>query len=76
MQYHTDDEKALIEYFRAAGGERTVVFRRGQPQLPKPMADALARLVRKGHIRRSASGDFGWVLYRLREADEESSANQ
>ncbi len=67
MQYHSDDEKALLETFRAAGGERVIFLRHGVPQLPRPMAEALARLVRSGHIRRHASGDFGWVSYRLRE---------
>ena len=66
MRYHTDDEKALIKTFQDCGGERTVFFRHGQPQLPKPMAEALMRLIRSGHIRRHASGDFGWVSYRLR----------
>ncbi len=67
MPYHTDDEKALIASFRAAGGERVIFFRHGRPQLPKSMAEALARLLRSGHIRRHAAGDFGWVSDRLRE---------
>jgi hypothetical protein len=73
VQYHTDDEKALIETFRAAGGKRVIFFRHGMPQLPKPEAEALARLVRSGHIRQHASGDFGWVSYRLRERAEEAT---
>jgi hypothetical protein len=71
MQYHTDSEKALLETFRASGGERIIFFRHGQPQLPKPMADALSRLIRSGHVRRHSSGDFGWVCYRLRELGDE-----
>jgi hypothetical protein len=73
--FHTDDEKALIETFRQAGGKRIIFFRRdGEPILPKPMAKALARLLRSGHIDRDSSGDFGWVCYRLRAATNASDA--
>jgi hypothetical protein len=67
VQHHTEAERALIESFREAGGERIIFFRLGQPRLPREEAEALARLVRSGRIRRHASGDFGWVSYRLRE---------
>jgi hypothetical protein len=67
VRYYTDAELALIESFRAAGGERVICFRRGRPHLPREEAEALARLVRCGRIRRHATGDFGWVSYRLRE---------
>ncbi len=67
MERHTDDERALIETFRAAGGERVVRFRRGRPQLPKAAAEALARLVRGGRVRRHATLGGGCVSYRLRE---------
>ncbi|QEH35086.1 hypothetical protein OJF2_36310 [Aquisphaera giovannonii] len=73
MKYHTDDEKALIESFRAAGGERFILFRHGEPRLPAAMAEALARLVRSGHIRRHGSPDVGWASYRLREGAEEEA---
>lgn len=66
MQRHTDDEKALIESFRAGGGKRIVFFRSGRPLLSKAEGKALSRLIRSGHILRHSSGDFGWVLYRLR----------
>lgn len=67
MKHYTDAERALIESFRASGGERIIFFHRGQPRLTPDEAEALARLVRSGRIRRHASGDFGWVSYRLRE---------
>jgi hypothetical protein len=67
VQHHTDAERALIESFREAGGERVIFVRRGQPRLPREEAEALARLVRDGRIRRHATGDFGWMSYRLHE---------
>lgn len=67
MRHYTDAELALIESFRAVGGLRTIFFRRGEPRLPPAEAEALARLVRSGRIQRYATGDFGWVSYRLRE---------
>lgn len=72
MEFHTNDEILLIETFRAAGGERIVFFHDGVPRLPRPTARALSRLIRSGHIRRHASGDFGWVSYRLRERADDA----
>ena len=70
MQFHTDDENALIQKFRDAGGELMFYVKHRKLQLSKPMAVALARLVRSGHVMRHASGDFGWRTYRLRECYE------
>jgi hypothetical protein len=67
VPFHTEDEKALIETFRAQGGKRIIFFRRGEPKLSKPMTKALARLVRSGHIVIDTSGDFGWIRYQLRD---------
>lgn len=67
MRHYTDAERALIETFRATGGVRVIFFKRGKPQLPREEAAALSRLVRSGRIWRHATGDFGWVSYRLRE---------
>jgi hypothetical protein len=74
MQYHTDDERDLIESFRTAGGKRTFFRRRGELQLSPAMSKALARLVRSGHVRLHSSGDFNWVCYELREAAAGKSA--
>lgn len=68
MRHYSEDEKALIESFRANGGERTIFFRQGKPRLSKAEAKALARLIRSGRVERRRSGDFGWVLYALKEA--------
>lgn len=67
VKHQTDTVRALIETFRATGGERIICFRRGRPRLPPAEAAVLVRRVRRGRIRRHASGDFGWVSYRLHE---------
>jgi hypothetical protein len=71
MKYHSDDEKELIESFRAAGGKRIFFRRRCELQLSPSMTKALARLVRSGHVTLDSSGDFNWVCYELREAAED-----
>ena len=67
MRHYTDAERAMIDSFLAAGGERVIRHHRGEPCLPRDEAEALSRLVRCGRVRRHASFDFGWASYRLRE---------
>ena len=67
MQHYTDAERALIDTFLAAGGVRVIRLHRGVPRLPRDEAEALARLVRRGRIRRHATFDFGYMSYRLHE---------
>ena len=67
MQFHSEEEKTLIESFRQNGGTRTFFFRHGEPRIAKPVAKALSHLLRSGHIERHSSGDIGWVCYRLKE---------
>ena len=77
MNYHDDDENALITKFRQNGdqlmvffrviqGRREPVQRSDNPVRTNPEMKALSRLLRSGHVEQAASGDFGWVMYRLR----------
>lgn len=71
MQFHDEDEKALIETFRRNGGERKFLFRNvgkggDVMQASKRETRALARLLRSGHIERYFNSG-SWVYYRLKE---------
>ncbi len=68
MEFHTDEEEALLETFRQNGGQRIFFHRRGKLKIPRAVAKTLSRLIRSGHIEREQSGDFNCIYYRIRES--------
>jgi hypothetical protein len=68
MNFHTEEEKFLLESFHQNGGKMTFsFFKDGKINVSKPAAKALTRLLRSGHIEHDCSGDFNWVCYRLKK---------
>jgi hypothetical protein len=68
MNFHTEEEKSLLENFRRNGGKMTFsFFRDGEINASRSVAKALIRLLRSRHIERDSSGDFNWVCYRIKE---------
>ena len=68
MNYYSEEELAVIEAFKLNEGQLIISYRNDGSMINHnaSFAVTLSNLIRRGVIKRVASGDFRWVLYKLR----------
>lgn len=74
MNYHTEEELAVIEEFKSNKGELVIFYRKNGSMIKysSSFSSTFSKLIRKGVIQQVASGDFGWVKYHLKEMNKKS----
>ena len=68
MKYYSEEELAVIETFKLNEGQLIISYRNdgSMKNYDASFTATLSNLIRRGVIKRVASGDFNWVMYKLR----------
>ena len=68
MKYYSEEELAVIETFKLNEEQLIISYRNdgSMKNYDASFAATLSNLIRRGVIKRVASGDFNWVMYKLR----------